>query len=81
MSRYYFDLHNGEGPTTDDEGQEMPSREAVAREITRTLLDIANEEITGSDRLVVTLTVRDDQDRTISVASLIFTNEWINDPQ
>ncbi len=76
MNRYYFDLHNGDGPTTDDEGQELPSRDAVAREISRILLDVANEEIASTDRLVITLTVRDERDRTISVASLTFANEW-----
>ncbi len=40
------------------------------------LLDVANEEIASTDRLVITLTVRDKRDRTISVASLTFANEW-----
>lgn len=77
MSRFYFDLHNGEGPTRDDEGQELPSHAAVAREVARILLDVANEEMTGTDRLIVSLTVRDENDRTISVANLTFTSEWM----
>lgn len=45
MPRYYFDLHNGDGPLKDNVGLEFASREGVAKEITRILADIARDEM------------------------------------
>ena len=75
--RFYFDLHNGDGPTRDDEGVDLASRDIVSQEISRILLDVARDEIPAGDRLVISLTVRDEAGRPISVASLIFSNDWI----
>ena len=75
--RFYFDLHNGDGPTRDDEGVDLASRDIGSQEISRILLDVARDEIPAGDRLVISLTVRDEAGRPISVASLIFSNEWI----
>ena len=75
--RFYFDLHNGDGPTRDDEGVDLASRYILSQEISRILLDVARDEIPAGDRLVISLTVRDEAGRPISVASLIFSNEWI----
>lgn len=78
MGRYYFDLHNGDGPTRDDQGREFASRETVAREVTRILLDVARDEMPEGDRGVISLTVRDENGRPVSVASLSFNNEWLD---
>lgn len=78
MSRFYFDLHNGEGPTRDTHGVELASRENVSKEVTRILLDIARDEMPIKDRTVISVTVRDAVGRAISVASLTFTSEWLD---
>jgi hypothetical protein len=81
MNRYFFDLHNGDGPVRDEQGTRLPSREAIPREIARIVLDIARDELPVSDRTVISVRVRDETDRTISVASLIYNNEWLDRDQ
>ncbi|TCM56217.1 hypothetical protein C8J36_103592 [Rhizobium sp. PP-F2F-G48] len=78
MSRYFFDLHNGDGPVLDDEGQELATRESVAMEVGRILGDIARDEMPETRNGTIALTVRDDTGRTITVARLTFSNEWID---
>jgi hypothetical protein len=77
MSRYFFDLNNGDGPTRDEEGLELPSRAQVSKELARILLDVARDELPDSDRAVISITVRDERGTAVSVASLTFNNEWL----
>ena len=81
MSRYYFDLHNGAGPQRDDHGVELATLNAVTQEATRILLDIARDEVGDTGRLIVTVTVRDEEGNPISIASLTFSNEWLENPK
>lgn len=77
MSRYYFDLHNGDGPTTDEEGVDLPSRESVTQQVTRILVDVARDEMSREERSVISVKVRNENGKVISVASLTFNNEWL----
>ncbi|WEZ83661.1 hypothetical protein P6U16_02245 [Rhizobium sp. 32-5/1] len=77
MRRYFFDLHNGDGPIRDDTGIQLSSRQSVAMEVSRILLEVASDEIPYQARAIVSITVRDDTGRAISVASLTFNNEWL----
>ncbi|MEK1900323.1 DUF6894 family protein [Rhizobium sp. 1399] len=77
MARYFFDLHNGDGPIRDNEGTELASRAEVLREMARILVDIARDELPAGERTIISLTVRSEQ-RPISVASLAFSNEWLD---
>jgi hypothetical protein len=81
MNRYFFDLHNGDGPIRDEHGTELPSRSTIPREIARILLDIARDELPVGDRTVISVTVRDESGRAISVASLTYNNEWLDGGQ
>lgn len=78
MSRYFFDLHNGDGPVRDEHGVELSSQDRIPREIARILLDIARDELPQDDRLVISVTVRDERGAAISVASLTYNNEWLD---
>lgn len=78
MPRYYFDLHNGDGPTTDVEGSVIKSHDSLTREMTRILLDIARDEMPREDRAVISLKVRNENGKVISVASLTFNTEWLD---
>lgn len=78
MSRYYFDLHNGDGPLSDHEGMELSSRKSVAMQVARILADIARDEMPTQDRIVISLKVRNEAGKAISVASLTFSNEWLD---
>lgn len=76
MARYFFDLHDGDGPIRDNEGMELASRADVLREMARILVDIARDELPTGERTIISLTVRSEE-RPISVASLAFSNEWL----
>jgi hypothetical protein len=78
MSRYFFDLHNGDGPTLDEEGQDLASRESIAMEVARILGDIARDEMPETRNGTIALTVRDETGRTVTIARLTFSNEWID---
>jgi hypothetical protein len=77
MTRYYFDLHNGDGPTRDEHGIDLQSSKNIPGELARILLDVAKDELTDGDHAVISVTVRDESGSPISVASLTFTNEWV----
>jgi hypothetical protein len=79
MSRYFFDLHNGDGATRDEQGQELASRASVKKEVNRILLDIVQEEIAERKTGVVSVVVRDDNGRAVSVANLTFSNAWLDE--
>lgn len=79
MGRYFFDLQNGDGPVRDDEGMELDSRKGIAREISRILLDIARDEIPERMRGAISIVVRDDNGKPVSVANLSFSNLWLDD--
>lgn len=72
MTRYYFDLHNGDGPTRDEHGIDLQSSKNIPRELARILLDVARHELTDGDHSVISVTVRDESGSPISVASLTF---------
>ncbi|WP_320202247.1 DUF6894 family protein (plasmid) [Agrobacterium sp. rho-13.3] len=77
MSRYFFDLHNGDGPTTDHEGLDLSSRDAVKREVTRILVDLARDEMPIEQRAIISVKVRNATGKVVSVSSLTFHNEWL----
>ena len=77
MPRYFFDLHNGDGPLRDEAGLELANRTEVVREMSRILLDIARDEMPAVDRTMISVTVRS-EDRPVSVATLTFANEWLD---
>ena len=45
MSRYYFDLRDGDQLAVDEEGVELPTMQAVQVEAARSLVDIAKHAI------------------------------------
>lgn len=78
MSRYYFDLHNGDGPLKDEEGLELETRESVNRQVARILADLARDEMPTHDRAVISLKVRNEAGQVVSFASLTFQSEWVD---
>ena len=78
MPRYYFDLHNGDGPLRDNDGLEIASREGVAKEVSRILADIARDEMPAQDKNVISLKVRNEVGKVISISSLTFFTEWLD---
>lgn len=81
MSRYFFDLHNGDGATRDNEGLELASRASVTREVNRILMDVAQDEIGDQSNGAVSVVVRDESGKAVSVANLTFSNSWMEDTE
>ena len=74
--RFCFDLHNGDGDLADDVGRLMTSEAEVSIEVARLLTDIARDEFTVNERRgVITVKVRDDVGRAISIGTLTFSYE------
>jgi hypothetical protein len=78
MSRYYFDLFTSDGPTRDDHGQELSSRERLRKEAIQLLPDIARDELPGSDRDRFTVKVRGSDGRYIFEATLMVAARWLD---
>lgn len=76
MARYFFDLFNGDGPVPDEHGQEVASREAISREVSRILADIAREELPGRRKGAISIEVRDESGRSVFTGSLSFQSRW-----
>lgn len=78
-TRYFFDVHNGDGEVIDGHGMLVSSADDLPREVGRIMADIAKDEMPYDDhRGIVTVKVRDEEGRAISVGSLTFTYEPIN---
>ncbi|MDQ0321600.1 hypothetical protein QO002_003738 [Pararhizobium capsulatum DSM 1112] len=78
MSRYFFELHNGDGMTRDHEGMELPSRDNILSEVSRIMLDIARDELPDRESGAVSVIVRDETGRAISIANLNFSSHWLD---
>ncbi|WP_428428006.1 DUF6894 family protein [Pararhizobium sp.] len=75
-TRYFFDIHNGDGQMTDDVGMLISSKADLPREVARIMSDIARDELPYDEhRGIVTVKVRDGDGKSISVGSLTFTYE------
>ncbi len=77
MTRYFFDLQNGDGQTLDEQGMELASREAVMQEVTRILVDIARDELPDGVGTRISVSVRTDIGEPVSVSTLTFQNRWL----
>ncbi len=77
-SPYFFDVHNGDGEVIDGQGMLVSSPDELPREVGRIMADIAKDEMPYDDhRGIVTVKVRDEKGRAVSVGSLTFTYEAI----
>lgn len=76
MPRYYFDIDDGERHSADGIGTDLPDREAVRREATGILPDVAREELPDGNERVFSCSVRDESGAVIFVARLTLKAEW-----
>ncbi|MBB3591042.1 hypothetical protein FHX08_001386 [Rhizobium sp. BK529] len=78
MSRYYFDLRNGDGPLRDEHGIEIGTRSDIVHEVTKILVGLASDELPTTDRATISVKVRDEDGKVLSVSTLFFRHEWID---
>ncbi|KAA3447288.1 hypothetical protein C7I87_27240 [Mesorhizobium sp. SARCC-RB16n] len=76
MKRYYFDLYNGDGLVSDDDGQPFESQEQARAEAIRILQDVARDEMPDRDLVKITVKVRDEAGAQVFEASLVLTAGW-----
>ena len=74
MTRYFFDLRDGDEFSPDDEGTELDGVEAARAEVIRAFPAIAAQRIRDNrERAEFEMTVRDDGGREVMRANLSFT--------
>lgn len=76
MPTYFFDIHNGNGPSRDEHGTELSSDRKIMHEMSRILLDIARDELPGQERGEISIFVRDDEGQEVCSTHLSFRTEW-----
>ncbi len=77
MSRYYFDLDNGDGKTRDEEGVELPDNAGAIKEASRIVTDLARDELVECGNGRIWLTIRKSDGNVLAVASLLFDTKFI----
>ncbi|WP_312367163.1 DUF6894 family protein [Ensifer sp.] len=63
--------------TADDHGLDLDSRDAVMLEVARILVDVARDELPQGDGTEISVSVRSEFGKPISVATLTFRNRWL----
>lgn len=76
--RYYFDIHDGEHFTHDDEGLACLSLKAMRDAAIKVLPDIARDELPDGDRRDFTVKVRDESGDYVFRATLSLMAEWLD---
>lgn len=78
MTRYFFDIDDGQRHTPDDDGTEMADRAQLRKEAIRALADVTRDELPNSDQRVFSIKVRDGDDRQVFYATLTLVAEWMD---
>jgi hypothetical protein len=68
MTRYYFDLRDGDGLAIDEEGLEMSDLAAVQEEAARALADMVRDSVTSQNLDQIAVEVRDDDGPVLDAA-------------
>jgi hypothetical protein len=59
MTRYFFDIHEGDSIAPDEEGLEFPHVEAAQEEAAHSLADLVRDKIRGQPNCHMAIEVRD----------------------
>jgi hypothetical protein len=78
MSRYFFDLEDADGLTTDETGTDFQSREDMHRAAVDELHEVSRDD-GGSKNMETQIRVRDQSGKCLFKASLSFTSEWVEE--
>ncbi len=77
MSRFYFDVEDGDNFTRDEEGLELPGVKAAEDEAAKTLPGIISDSLPNGDRRVM-MTVRDEAGHPVLRLSLTLVVERLD---
>ena len=76
MPRYYFDVDDGNGLNTDNDGVECASLDDLKFAAVDALPDLARDELPNGDRVRFSVKVRDLSGKYLLEASLTLNVEW-----
>jgi hypothetical protein len=76
MTRFFFDLSNGDGLTRDDVGIELVSARNVRDEASRIMTGIASDEMLTRTAGAIAVIVRDASGREVFSGKLTFDSRW-----
>jgi hypothetical protein len=77
MPRYYFDVWDDDDLTPDDTGLELDDLEAAKKVTAKRMADLAKDKIADSIRRVLAIEVRDEANRSLLEARLVFEMEQL----
>lgn len=72
MPRYFFDFDDGDGPTRDVEGTELPDLAAAQSEATETMVQIAKDTFGQADAGALRISIRGEDDAVMLRLALDF---------
>ena len=78
MSRYFFDIDDGERSVMDIDGLEMPDRESVRHAAIDVLPDVARDELPDGDHRSFVCSVRNEAGKVIFRACLSLEAGWLD---
>ena len=76
--RYFFDLTNGHGLVSDNEGQLIEERSRIEQEVSRILTDVARDELPDIQHGEVRVDVRDETGSYVYTGRISFEKRWID---
>lgn len=77
MSRFYFDVQDGDLHFHDEEGIDLPSTEALRDAAIRALPEMASDALPDGDTHQMVVRVRDANGDYVFEASLSFSSKWL----
>ena len=77
MPRYYFDVWNDDDLAPDETGVELDNLEAAKTATAKRMADLANDVLPGSTGRVLAIEVRDEANRSVLEARLVFEMEQL----
>lgn len=79
MSRYYFDVDDGDDVFIDNAGLDLPDMDAAIREARRALVDMIRDTVRETDAEKVSIRIRDGAKGPIML-QVTFTTRDLTDP-
>ena len=68
MTRYYFDMQDGEGFFVDESGLDLPDMDAAIREARRALADMVRDTLRETSRGALHISIRDGADGPVVIS-------------
>ena len=78
MPHFYFDIHDGERRSHDEDGIEMADFETARLQAIEVIPDLMREKLKGDESRSFTVTIRDEEGVDLFRSSVLFQAEYLN---